>query len=53
LLVATVIGIALLCLSTTSGTLHLAAAYGVAGLVGFLAQMVAAMEARLLPKAAK
>ena len=52
LIVATIIGIALLWLPTTPGTLRLAAAYGVAGLVGFLAQMVAAMEARLLPMAA-
>src|SRR5262245_65129847 len=32
-------------------TLHAAAAYGVLGLLGFLAQMVVAMEARLLPLA--
>jgi len=32
--------------------LHAAAAYGVFGLVGFLAQMIVAMEARLLPMAA-
>jgi len=51
LVVATTVGIALLALPTTPGTLQLAAAYGVAGLVGFLAQMVAAMEARLLPMA--
>jgi hypothetical protein len=34
---------------TSASTLRIAAAYGVVGLVGFLAQMVVAMEARLLP----
>jgi hypothetical protein len=43
------IGIALLILPASAASLHLAAAYGVFGLVGFLAQMVAGMEARLLP----
>ena len=43
------IGMALLMLPASAASLHLAAAYGVFGLVGFLAQMVAGMEARLLP----
>jgi len=49
LAVAAAIGIALLVLPTSPSSLHLAAAYGVFGLVGFLAQMVVGMEARLLP----
>jgi len=43
------IGVALLILPASAASLHLAAAYGVFGLVGFLAQMVVGMEARLLP----
>jgi hypothetical protein len=46
---AAAVGLALLIAPTSSRTLHAAAAYGVLGLVGFLAQMVVAMEARLLP----
>ena len=49
LVVAALIGIWLLIVPTSPTTLHAAAAYGVFGLVGFLAQMVVAMEARLLP----
>jgi hypothetical protein len=49
---ATAIGLALLVLPRTPATLHAAAVYGVLGLVGFLAQMVVAMEARLLPMVA-
>ena len=46
---ATAIGLVLLAAPPSVRMLHLAAAYGVLGLVGFLAQMVVAMEARLLP----
>jgi hypothetical protein len=46
---AAVIGLVLLTIPTSPRSLHAAAAYGVFGLVGFLAQMVVAMEARLLP----
>jgi hypothetical protein len=46
---AAAIGVALLVLPPSPRLLQLAAAYGVLGLVGFLAQMVVAMEARLLP----
>jgi hypothetical protein len=49
LVAAAGIGMALLILPASAASLHLAAAYGVFGLVGFLAQMVAGMEARLLP----
>jgi len=49
LTVAVAIGLALLVLPTSPATLHAAAVYGVFGLVGFLAQMVVAMEVRLLP----
>jgi hypothetical protein len=42
-------GIALLVIPTSPNSLHLAAAYGVFGIVGFLAQMIVGMEARLLP----
>jgi hypothetical protein len=49
LIVATAIGLTLLAVATSPRTLHAAAAYGVLGLVGFLAQMIVAMEARLLP----
>lgn len=51
LVVAIVIGMALLILPASPRMLHVAAAYGVLGLVGFLAQMVVAMETRLLPMA--
>ncbi len=46
---AITLGLTLLIVPTSALTLHLAAAYGVFGLLGFLAQMVVAMEARLLP----
>ena len=51
LLAAATIGVALLVLPASPSTLRAAAAYGVLGLVGFLSQMVVAMEARLLPMA--
>jgi hypothetical protein len=46
---ASAIGLMLLVVPTSPRALHAAAAYGVFGLIGFLAQMVVAMEARLLP----
>jgi hypothetical protein len=49
LVIAAAIGLALLVLPPSPATLHAAAAYGVFGLIGFLAQMVVAMEVRLLP----
>ena len=49
LVVAAAIGLTLLVVPVSPRSLQLAAAYGVFGLVGFLAQMVIAMEARLLP----
>jgi hypothetical protein len=49
LLVAAAIGVTLLVTPASPHSLQLAAAYGVLGLIGFLAQMVIAMEARLLP----
>jgi hypothetical protein len=49
LLVAAGIGVTLLVTPVSARSLQLAAAYGVLGLIGFLAQMVIAMEARLLP----
>jgi hypothetical protein len=49
LIAASAIGLALLAVPMSPRTLHAAAAYGVFGLVGFLAQMIVAMEARLLP----
>jgi hypothetical protein len=49
LIAAVVIGLVLLVVPTSPQSLHAAAAYGVLGLIGFLAQMVVAMEARLLP----
>jgi hypothetical protein len=49
LIVASTIGITLLVVPVSPRSLQWAAAYGVVGLVGFLAQMVIAMEARLLP----
>ena len=51
LLITVVLGFALLVMPASESSLRLAAAYGVFGLVGFLAQMVVAMEARLLPLA--
>jgi hypothetical protein len=49
LVAAMAIGIGLLIAPMSPRTLDAAAAYGVFGLVGFLAQMVVALEARLLP----
>jgi len=49
LVAAAFIGLMLLVTPMSPTTLHAAAAYGVLGLVGFLAQMVVAMETRLLP----
>jgi hypothetical protein len=46
---ATAIGVTLLVTPASPRSLQLAAAYGVLGLIGFLAQMVIAMEARILP----
>ncbi len=51
LVAAVAIGLTLLVAPPSVRMLHAAAAYGVLGLVGFLAQMVVAMEARLLPMA--
>jgi len=45
---ASAIGVWLATVDTTPATLRLAMVYGVLGLVGFLAQMVVAMEGRLL-----
>jgi len=52
LVAAIALGLLLLATPASIQTLHAAAAYGVLGLVGFLAQMVVAMEARLLPMVA-
>src|SRR5262245_19076945 len=52
LLVAIGLGLALVVMPLSSSSLRVAAAYGVFGLLGFLAQMVVGMEARLLPLAA-
>jgi hypothetical protein len=49
LVVAAAMGLTLIVVPVSPRSLQLAAAYGVLGLVGFLAQMVVAMEARLLP----
>ncbi len=49
LVIAMSIGVVLLIHSPSPTVLRAAAAYGVFGLVGFLAQMVAAMETRLVP----
>ena len=49
LIAAVVVGAVLLVVPPSPRTLHAAAAYGVLGLVGFLGQMIVAMEARLLP----
>jgi hypothetical protein len=49
LVAAAGIGLTLLLQPSSPQMLHAAAAYGVFGLIGFLGQMVTAMEARLLP----
>jgi len=49
LLASTVLGLYLAFAETTETTLKLAAVYGVAALVGFLAQMVVGISGRLLP----
>jgi hypothetical protein len=49
LVIAIVLGSWLLLAPSSPQSLQVAAAYGVVGLLGFLAQMVVAMEARLLP----
>lgn len=49
LLAACAIGLMLLVVPMSPRSLHAAAAYGVFGLLGFLSQMVVAMEVRLLP----
>jgi hypothetical protein len=49
LIAAASIGMTLLLRPTSPTMLRAAAAYGVLGLVGFLGQMVVAMEAQLLP----
>jgi hypothetical protein len=46
------LGLALLVRPASEGMLRAAAAYGVLGLVGFMSQMIVAMESRLLPMAA-
>jgi hypothetical protein len=51
LIAASAVGLALLLRPSSLTMLHAAAAYGVLGLIGFLAQMVVAMEARLVPMA--
>jgi hypothetical protein len=50
-MVALLVGLMLLVAPPSGRALQAAAAYGVLGLLGFLAQMVVAMEARLLPLA--
>jgi len=47
--IASVLGVWLTIAEPSSATLRIAMAYGVFGLVGFLAQMVVGMEGRLLP----
>jgi hypothetical protein len=49
LAVASLLGVWLTFADASSQTLRVAMAYGVVGLVGFLAQMVVGMEGRLLP----
>ena len=49
LIIASVLGLWLAFAEPTESTLRVAMAYGVFGLVGFLAQMVVGMEGRLLP----
>lgn len=51
LVAALVLGVGLLVAPMSAESLRAAAAYGVVGLLGFLAQMVVAMEIRLLPMA--
>jgi hypothetical protein len=52
LLGAAMIGLTLLILPMSTRTLQAAAAYGVLGLIGFLGQLIVAMQTRLLPMAA-
>jgi hypothetical protein len=52
LVVAMAVGLTLLVVPASPRMLHAAAAYGVFGIVGFLAQMVVAMQVRLLPLSA-
>jgi hypothetical protein len=52
LVTAMVLGLFLQVAPMSTTWLHTAAAYGVLGLIGFLAQIVVAMETRLLPMAA-
>jgi hypothetical protein len=47
--IASVLGVWLTIAEPSSATLRIAMAYGVFGLVGFLAQMIVGMEGRLLP----
>lgn len=49
LVIAAALGLWLAIAPTSTATLRIAMAYGVFGLVGFLAQMVVGMEGRLLP----
>ena len=49
LAIASALGLWLAIAGTSGNTLRIAMAYGVFGLVGFLGQMVVAMEGRLLP----
>ncbi len=49
---AMTIGLVLLAVPASPRTLRAAAAYGVLGLLGFLAQMIVGMQTRLLPMAA-
>jgi len=49
LIVASTLGVWLTLAAPSANTLRVAMAYGVFGLVGFLAQMVVGMEGRLLP----
>jgi hypothetical protein len=47
--IASVLGVWLVIAEPSSATLRIAMAYGVFGLLGFLAQIVVGMEGRLLP----
>ena len=47
--IACVLGVALTLMDLSPASLRVAAAYGVFGLVGFLAQIVVGMEVRLVP----
>ena len=49
LAIAAALGLWLAIAETSTASLRIATAYGVSGLVGFLAQMVVGMEGRLLP----